>query len=157
VLALHRKKTWVQALPWFLNCSLGLPASGTDLKSGKGLYSSSFPILKTFQRSKFYNFLRKLFRIKFTLFCNRRDVIYIWSLTCPLIKCTLIAHGRICVHKRLDFLTLFYFGRFYLAHFKLKRVSLNICRGQSEKLPGPFKPPKLKMISEGTHAFWKLN
>jgi hypothetical protein len=24
---------------------------------------------------------------------------------------------------------------------------------QSEKLPKPFKPPKLKMIGEGTHAF----
>jgi hypothetical protein len=38
--ALCRKRTWVQALPWFSTCSLGLPASGTDLKSQKGhLYS----------------------------------------------------------------------------------------------------------------------
>jgi hypothetical protein len=37
--ALHRERTWIQALPWFLTCSLGLPGSGTDLKSQKGLYS----------------------------------------------------------------------------------------------------------------------
>lgn len=36
--ALGRNRNWVQALPWFLTCSLGLPASGTDLKSLKGLY-----------------------------------------------------------------------------------------------------------------------
>jgi hypothetical protein len=33
--ALHRKRTWVQALPWFSRGSLGLPASGTDLKWGR--------------------------------------------------------------------------------------------------------------------------
>jgi hypothetical protein len=41
---LHRKRTWVQALPWISTCSLGLPASGTDLKSRKGLYSGPSPI-----------------------------------------------------------------------------------------------------------------
>jgi hypothetical protein len=45
--ALHRKRTRVQALPWFLTCSLGLPASGTDLKSRKGLYSGPSPLLTT--------------------------------------------------------------------------------------------------------------
>jgi hypothetical protein len=40
--ALSRKRTWVQALLWFLTCSLGLPATSTDLKSRKGLYSSLF-------------------------------------------------------------------------------------------------------------------
>jgi len=38
------KGTWVQALLWFPTCSLGLPASGTDLKSRKGLYSGPSPI-----------------------------------------------------------------------------------------------------------------
>ncbi len=42
--ALRRKRNWVQALPWFLTCSLGLPASGIDLKSRKGLYSGPSPI-----------------------------------------------------------------------------------------------------------------
>jgi hypothetical protein len=37
-----RKTTWVQFLPWFFTCSLGLPASGIDLKSRKGLYSQAF-------------------------------------------------------------------------------------------------------------------
>ncbi len=44
--ALSRKGTWVQALLWFLTCSLGIPASRTDLKSRKGLYSSLSPIHK---------------------------------------------------------------------------------------------------------------
>ncbi len=44
--ALLRKRTWVQALPWFSTCYLGLPASGTDLKSWKGLYWGPSPIQK---------------------------------------------------------------------------------------------------------------
>jgi hypothetical protein len=39
---------WVQALPWFSTCSLGLPASGTDLTSPKGLYSAPSRILKIY-------------------------------------------------------------------------------------------------------------
>jgi len=43
--ALHRKGTWVQAaLQWFSTCSFGLLASGTDLKSLKGMYSGPSPI-----------------------------------------------------------------------------------------------------------------
>jgi hypothetical protein len=42
--ALLRKRTWVQALPWFSTSYLGLPAWGTDLKSWKGLYSGPSPI-----------------------------------------------------------------------------------------------------------------
>jgi hypothetical protein len=42
------KRTWLQALLWFPTSSLGLPASGTDLKSTKGLYSSPSPIPKEF-------------------------------------------------------------------------------------------------------------
>jgi hypothetical protein len=37
--ALCMKRTWVQALQRFSTCSLSLLASGTDLKSRKGLYS----------------------------------------------------------------------------------------------------------------------
>ncbi len=43
--ALRRKRTCVQTLPWFLTCSLSLLASGTDLKSQKGLYSGLSRIL----------------------------------------------------------------------------------------------------------------
>ncbi len=43
--ALPGKKTWVQALPWFLTCSLSLPTLGTDLKSREGLTGPS-PIHK---------------------------------------------------------------------------------------------------------------
>jgi hypothetical protein len=42
--ALHRKGILVQVLLWFLTCSLGLLALGTDLKSRKGLYSGPSPI-----------------------------------------------------------------------------------------------------------------
>ncbi len=38
------KRTQVQALPWFSTYSLGLPASGTHLKSRKGLYSGPSPV-----------------------------------------------------------------------------------------------------------------
>jgi hypothetical protein len=41
--ALRRKRTRVQAPPWFWICSLGLLAWGTDLKSQKGLYSHPSP------------------------------------------------------------------------------------------------------------------
>ncbi len=44
--AFSRKRTWVQALPRLSTCSLGLPASGRDLKSRKGLYSGPSPIRK---------------------------------------------------------------------------------------------------------------
>ncbi len=44
--ALPRKKTWVQALPWFWTCSLSLPALDTDLKSWKGVNSGPSPIYK---------------------------------------------------------------------------------------------------------------
>jgi hypothetical protein len=39
---LTRKRTWVQALQWFLTCYLGLLASGTDLKSRKVLRPFSY-------------------------------------------------------------------------------------------------------------------
>jgi len=42
--ALYRKRTFVQALPWFFRCSFGLPALGTDLKSQKGQYSGPSPV-----------------------------------------------------------------------------------------------------------------
>ncbi len=42
--ALHRESTWVQAPPWFLTCSIGLPGSGTDLNSWKGFYSGTSTI-----------------------------------------------------------------------------------------------------------------
>jgi hypothetical protein len=41
---LHRNGNLVQVVLWFLTCSLGLPALGTDLKSRKGLYSGPFPL-----------------------------------------------------------------------------------------------------------------
>ncbi len=41
---LRRKRTWVHALPWVSTGSLGLPASGTDLKSLKGLSTVPSPI-----------------------------------------------------------------------------------------------------------------
>jgi hypothetical protein len=52
--ALPRKRTWVQALPWFSTCSLGLPPLGTDLKSRKGctqalvlyFFSFFFPLMR---------------------------------------------------------------------------------------------------------------
>jgi hypothetical protein len=44
---LLRKRTWVQALPWFSTYYLGLPASGTDLKWWNGLYSGPSPIQTT--------------------------------------------------------------------------------------------------------------
>jgi hypothetical protein len=43
----RRKRTWVHALPWVSTGSLGLPASGTDLKSLKGLYSGPSPLQTT--------------------------------------------------------------------------------------------------------------
>ncbi len=42
--ALLRKRTWIQALPPLSTCSLSLLASGTDLKSQKGLYWGPSPI-----------------------------------------------------------------------------------------------------------------
>jgi len=39
---LRRKRTWVQALPWFSTCSLGLRASGADLKITEGLMPFSY-------------------------------------------------------------------------------------------------------------------
>ncbi len=44
---LIRKRTWVQALQWFLTCFLGLLASGTDLKSRK--------VLRPFSCTSFIN------------------------------------------------------------------------------------------------------
>jgi hypothetical protein len=41
---LHRNGNLVQVVLWFLTCSLGLLALGTDLKSPKGLYSGPSPI-----------------------------------------------------------------------------------------------------------------
>ncbi len=41
---LHRNGNLVQVVLWFLTCSLGLLALGTDLKSRKGLYSGPSPI-----------------------------------------------------------------------------------------------------------------
>ncbi len=51
-LALHRKRTLVQALPRFSTCSLELPASGTDLKSCRGLYVGPSRIQNTQTRFK---------------------------------------------------------------------------------------------------------
>ncbi len=49
----------------------------------------------------------KLFGIKFILFNNRRHIIYVWSLACLIIGFNQsVAHGRICVHKRLDYSSL---------------------------------------------------
>jgi hypothetical protein len=43
-----------------------------------------------------------LFGIKSTLFDNKKDIFCEWSVTCSIIGWTLVAHGRICVHKRLN-------------------------------------------------------
>ncbi len=45
----------------------------------------------------------KLFGMKFTLFGNRKDIVYVSSLTSPIIGCTLITHGNICVQERPDY------------------------------------------------------
>lgn len=34
---------------------------------------------------------------------NTKGTICGWSLACPIIRCTSIAHGKIPVHRRLDF------------------------------------------------------
>jgi len=47
--ALLRKRTWIQALPPLSTCSLSLLASGTDLKSQKGLYWGPSPIHNNLQ------------------------------------------------------------------------------------------------------------
>ncbi len=47
--ALPRKRTWIQALPPLSTCSLSLLASGTDLKSQKGLYWCPSPIHNNLQ------------------------------------------------------------------------------------------------------------
>jgi hypothetical protein len=63
------------------------------------------------------------FQIKFTLFGNKRDIVSVQSLACLVIGYTLVAHGRICIHKSQDLLFIFdppTFGRSYLAHFKPK-------------------------------------
>ncbi len=51
---LLRKRTWVQARQWFLTCSLGLLASGTDLKSQEVLrpFSCTSFINLRFRRSR---------------------------------------------------------------------------------------------------------
>jgi len=49
--ALRRKRTWVQALPSFSTCFLGLSAWGTDLKSRK---AGPSPIHKVLTESFFY-------------------------------------------------------------------------------------------------------
>jgi hypothetical protein len=71
----------------------------------------------------------KLFGIKFILFSNRKHIIYVWSLACLIIGFNQsIAHGRICVNKRLD-----YFSplskKCYLACFKPKWRHVNGERG----------------------------
>jgi len=63
------------------------------------------------------------FQIKFTLFGNKRDIVSVQSLACLVIGYTLVAHGRICIHKSQDLLFIFdppSFGRSYGAHFKPK-------------------------------------
>jgi hypothetical protein len=36
-------------------------------------------------------------------FGNKRDIVCVWSLACLVIGCTLAAHGKILVHKTLDY------------------------------------------------------
>ncbi len=43
------------------------------------------------------------FGIKSTLFGNTRDTNCVWSVSHLVIRCTLVAHGKICVHKKLDY------------------------------------------------------
>ncbi len=54
---LHRNGNLVHVVPWFLTCSLGLLALGTDPKSRKGLYSGPSPIQNAFRsrHSMFWN------------------------------------------------------------------------------------------------------
>jgi hypothetical protein len=47
--ALLRKRTWIQAIPPLATCCLSLLASGTDLKSQKGLYWGPSPIHNNLQ------------------------------------------------------------------------------------------------------------
>lgn len=58
------------------------------------------------------------------------EIVCVWSLTCPIMAWTSIAHGSICVHQRLDcsfqHLVL---GRFYLSHFKPKWRFVNNYKG----------------------------
>jgi len=61
------------------------------------------------------------FQMKFTLFGNKRDIVTVQRLACLVLGYTLVAHGRICIHKSQDFLFIFdppSFGRSYLAQFK---------------------------------------
>lgn len=53
------------------------------------------------QSSFFHIYEDKLFPIKSTLFGNRRDVVYVWSLTYPIIGCTWTTHRRMCVWETL--------------------------------------------------------
>jgi hypothetical protein len=72
-----------------------------------------------------------LFEIKSMLFGNRRDIVCVRSLACLVIGCTLIAHERIRVYKRLNsFLKNSpYFERLYFIHLKLKWRFVHDYRG----------------------------
>jgi hypothetical protein len=89
----------------------------------------------------------KLFGIKFILFSNRRHIIYIWSLACLIIGFNQsITHGRICIHKRLD----------YSPPSPLKEMLSCMFQTQMEACKWwkgwPYKPQGRKVMGEQTLA-----
>jgi hypothetical protein len=60
---LRWKRTWVQALPWLSTCSLGLLASGTNLKSRKeGPVLRPFSYTENWRELLIFNFFFPLYQ-----------------------------------------------------------------------------------------------
>ncbi len=96
-----------------------------------------------------------MFGIKFTSFGNRSDVVYIWSLACPVIKCTSFAHESISV---LQGNKLFFFGRFYFSCCKPKWRSVNNYTIPQRQVKGyTFGSSELKLAGMWTALFESLN
>ncbi len=101
----------------------------------------------------------KLFGMKFTLFGNRRDIVYVWNLISPIIGCTLIAHGKICVQKRLNYCfsplpftllwEILYFS-FQTQMEVCKQMWGVVCKGKG--YGRPFEPWGFKVMGEWTHG-----
>lgn len=87
----------------------------------------TLPIVKKFVVGHFYHLFGQN-KGKQHFFGTKRAIVCVWSLTCSITVCNSIAHGRICIHMRLDYFfnpPSILHSKFYLDWFKLKWRSVN--------------------------------
>ncbi len=86
----------------------------------------------------------------------RKHIVYAWSLVCPVIRCNLVAHGRICVHKRLKFVFLTpLFWEDFSCSFQTQMEVWKWLQGYSWRATETLWTPWMKVMREWMRALWE--